>query len=277
MYKLANRFYTKIFWLPLFFLLPHAAIAQDTVLNKYGLWVINDMASYKKSIRNKPGFALANVKKIIPNIVLDLKYAGTDNFTRQKLYPSGSNTYLRTKALLALALVQKNLNRQGLGLKIFDAYRPYADTELMWELVKDDRYSADPAKGSGHNRGIAVDLTIINLKTKKELNMGTGFDNFTDTAHHGFTALSKQILQNRLLLKTTMERYGFKAMDTEWWHYALPDGKEYPLLNLNFNEFENKKTGYLNFPVFSSPVISPFALIWIWAFNIHSAQPFCWR
>lgn len=238
MYKLANRYYTKIFWLSLFFILPHAAIAQDTILNKYGLWVINDMATYKKSIHNKPGFTLVNVKKTIPNIVLDLKYASTDNFTHQKLYSTTRNTYLRKKAGLALALVQKKLNGQGLGLKIFDAYRPYTATELMWELVKDDRYAADPAKGSGHNRGIAVDLTIINLKTKKELNMGTGFDNFTDTAHHGFTALSKQILQNRLLLKTTMEKYGFKALDTEWWHYALPDGKEYPLLNLNFTELE---------------------------------------
>ena len=88
----------------------------------------------------------------------------------------------------------------------------------MWEPIKDERYVADPKKGSGHNRGIAVDLTLINLKTKEELPMGTGFDNFSDTAHQTFTALPEQILQNRNLFKNFMEKYGFKALETEWWH-----------------------------------------------------------
>lgn len=109
---------------------------------------------------------------------------------------------------------------------------------MMWELVKDDRYAADPKKGSGHNRGIAVDLTIIDLKTKEELAMGTGFDNFTDSAHHDFSALPVDVLQNRLLLKNTMEKYGFKALETEWWHYALPNSSEYELLDLSFDDLK---------------------------------------
>src|SRR5437867_1601617 len=83
----------------------------------------------------------------------------------------------------------QELNEKGLGLKIFDAYRPYSVTVKFWELIKDERYVANPSKGSGHNRGIAVDLTIIHLKTNEELNMGTGFDNFTDTAHQAFVNL----------------------------------------------------------------------------------------
>ena len=123
-----------------------------------------------------------------------------------------------------------------LGLKIFDGYRPYSVTEKMWEPIKDDRYVADPKKGSGHNRGIAVDLTVINLKTKEELPMGTGFDNFSDTAHQTFKALPEQILQNRNLLKDAMEKYGFKSLETEWWHYSLPNAKYFEILDLGFKK-----------------------------------------
>ena len=111
----------------------------------------------------------------------------------------------------------------------------------MWELVKDERYTANPAKGSGHNRGIAADLTIIDLKTGKELDMGTGFDNFTDSAHHVFKNLPEQVLNNRHLLKSTMEKYGFKAFDTEWWHYFWVDGKEYEVMNLTFKQLKKLK------------------------------------
>ena len=227
-----------------FFSITQPAAAQDTALNKYGLWVISNMAVYKKSISSNVDMALVDIKKIIPGIELSLRYAGTTNFTYKKLYQTTATTYLRNKAATALAAVQKELNEQGMGLKIFDAYRPYSATELMWELVKDDRYAADPKKGSGHNRGIAADITIIDIKTKKELDMGTGFDNFSDTAHHDFLNLPTAILQNRLLLKTMMEKHSFIALDTEWWHYALPNGKEYPLLNLSFKtlkKYFNKK------------------------------------
>ena len=104
--------------------------------------------------------------------------------------------------------------------------------------MQDDRYAADPKKGSGHNRGIAVDLTIINLKNKEELDMGTGFDNFSDTAHHGFTNLPEEVLQNRLLLKKVMAQHGFKALDTEWWHYSLPNANDFELLDISFKELE---------------------------------------
>ena len=100
----------------------------------------------------------------------------------------------------------------------------------MWEVVKDSRYAADPAKGSGHNRG-----TSVNLQTKKELDMGTGFDNFSDSAHQDFNILPVVILQNRNLLKTIMEKYGFISLDTEWWHFSLPDANNYELLNMPFD------------------------------------------
>lgn len=238
MYKLTNRFYTKPLCLLLFLNIAVAATAQDTILNKYGLWVISELAVYKKSISGNDGMALVDIKKMIPNIEMSLRYATANNFTHKKLYPKTNTTYLRNKAATALAAVQKELNTQGLGLKIFDAYRPYGITEKIWEAVKDERYAANPATGSGHNRGIAVDLTIIVLKTGKALNMGTGFDNFTDSAHHNFMHFPKEILDNRILLKSTMEKYGFILFDTEWWHYSLPDPKKYALLNLDFSDFD---------------------------------------
>lgn len=160
---------------------------------------------------------------------------------KQRLYPPLTTTYLRKAAADSLLAVQKELNKNGWGLKIFDAYRPYSVTERMWEPVQDDRYAADPRKGSGHNRGIAVDLTIIDLSTKKEFDMGTGFDNFSDTAHHAFTQLPSAVLQNRQLLKKIMEDHGFKALDTEWWHYYLPNSRQYELLDIPFARLKKMK------------------------------------
>jgi zinc D-Ala-D-Ala dipeptidase len=147
---------------------------------------------------------------------------------------------MRLPAARALSKVQDELNKQGLGLKIYDAYRPYFVTEKFWELVHDDRYVADPKKGSGHNRGIAVDLTIIDFRTKKELVMPTGFDNFTDSAHHDFVNLPDEILKNRKLLKETMEKFGFVEFPTEWWHYSLPHPENYEVMDLPFGTLQTQ-------------------------------------
>lgn len=230
--------YTIIFIL----IIPNAT-AQDTVWNKYGLWVIKDIAQLQKTVKQDPAKAMIDLGQINVGLQFDLRYAGVNNFMHQRLYPPIVTTYLRKTAADRLIAVQQELNKIGLCLKIFDAYRPYSVTERLWEPVKDDRYAADPKKGSGHNRGIAVDLTLIKLNNKEELNMGTGFDNFSDTAHHDFKNLPETVFQNRLLLKTTMEKHGFKALDSEWWHYYLPDAALYELLDINFKDLKllNKK------------------------------------
>lgn len=240
MNKIIHRFQLTGFYCIVFLLTSGIANAQDTVLNKYGLYVVENTAALQKMIRKNPNKEMVDLHKKIPGIVLDLRYAGTNNFMQQVLYPVITTTYLRKPAADSLAVIQKLLSQLGLGLKIFDAYRPYSVTEKMWEPVQDDRYAADPKKGSGHNRGVAVDLTIINLKNNEALDMGTGFDNFSDTAHHAFTNLPEEVLQNRLLLKNIMEQHGFKALDTEWWHYSLPNAKEYELLNIPFKDFAVK-------------------------------------
>ncbi|HEU4469576.1 MAG TPA: M15 family metallopeptidase [Flavisolibacter sp.] len=177
---------------------------------------------------------MTELKAAVPGIVYDLRYAGTANFTGKKLYPRGDLGFMRLAPALALKQVQEALNKKGYGLKVFDAYRPHGATVKMWELVKDERYAANPAKGSGHNRGLAIDLTIIEMSSGKELDMGTGFDSFTDTAHHAFQQLPKKVLENRLLLKQAMEAAGFKPLSTEWWHYSWPNDRNYAVLDIPF-------------------------------------------
>ena len=230
-----TRFFPAI--ISLTFLLSSSNVfAQDTILNKYGLWVISSVEVYKKTIASNYEKIMADLSVEIPNVILDLKYAGSDNFMHTKLYSSATTTFLRLAASDKLSAVQGELRQKNLCIKIWDAYRPYAVTEKMWEPVKDDRYAADPKFGSGHNRGIAVDLTIVDLKTNKELDMGTGFDNFSDTAHHDYKNLPQQILKNRILLRSLMQRHGFAALETEWWHYYLPDTKTYELLDISFED-----------------------------------------
>jgi len=209
--------------------------AQDSSYTRPA--VTNAYDIYKKQVRADPSKKMIELRSVVPAIVYDLRYASQNNFMHRLMYPHDTKkTFMRAPAAEALKKVQQELNSQGYGLKIFDAYRPFSVTVKFWELVHDERYVANPSKGSGHNRGIAVDLTIINLKNGKELDMGTGFDNFTDSAHHTFTKFPEEILQNRQLLRSTMEKYGFKAFDTEWWHYFLSAGEKYEILDIDFKK-----------------------------------------
>ncbi|HTQ64804.1 MAG TPA: M15 family metallopeptidase [Puia sp.] len=226
----------------IFLLVPNLSNAQTQAVSKYGVEYIKTIELYRQTLANDSLKKMTDLQSSVPGIVLDLRYATTNNFMGRRMYPENTrHSFLRLQAVKSLVLVQKELNTMGYGLKIFDAYRPYSVTEQFWELVHDDRYVADPSKGSGHNRGIAVDLTIINLKTKKEIKMPTGFDNFSDSAHHDFMKLPDDVLKNRKLLKETMEKYGFIAFETEWWHYSLPNPEKYEILDLSFEELEKMK------------------------------------
>jgi D-alanyl-D-alanine dipeptidase len=169
---------------------------------------------------------LVDVQRVDTSIVVELRYATTNNFTKAKLPGyEGNHAYLRDEAAAALALVNEDLHHQGLGLKIFDAYRPVRATDAMvkWtqtanrgDLLRDG-YIASRSK---HNLGVAVDLTIVDMRTRAELNMGTPFDYFGLQAHtYNANGL---IAKNRQLLKTVMERQGFSYYENEWWHFSYP-------------------------------------------------------
>ena len=217
------------------------AQSVEPPLSKYGIPVIKDFAMYEATVKADSNKLMVEIKTLVPNIIYDLRYATDKNFMRRNMYPGKTNyTFLRLPAAKALAQVQKELNEKGMGLKIFDAYRPYSVTEKFWELVLNEKYVADPKKGSGHNRGIAADLTIIYSHNGKELQMPTGFDNFSDTAHHTFMNIPFEALQNRKILKDVMEKHGFKMFDTEWWHYSWPDEKNYyEAMDIPFSDFKN--------------------------------------
>lgn len=201
----------------------------------------NNWRVYKTQVLHDPAKKMIELRSLTPDLIYDLRYATHDNFMNRRMYPIGTNTtFLRKPAAEALQKVQETLKVKGLGLKIFDAYRPWSVTAKFWELVHDERFVANPSKGSGHNRGISVDLTLINLNTSEELNMGTGFDNFTDTAHADFKQLPADVLQNRQILRSAMEQQGFKVLDTEWWHFYLPNASGFEILDIPFRKLSKR-------------------------------------
>lgn len=205
------------------------------------LFVERSFHKYKRELRRHLYQEMVELKSRIPSIIYDLRYASENNFMQRLMYPAGTNTtFLRKPAADSLLKVQQELTKEGLGIKVFDAYRPYSVTQHFWDLVKDERYVANPAKGSNHNRGTAIDLTIININTGEELNMGTGFDNFSDTAHHDFQQLPDPVLQNRKKLKSIMSKYGFSALSTEWWHYTYQSPVQFQALDIPFKKLANK-------------------------------------
>lgn len=157
----------------------------------------------------------------IPNVEVDIRYATRDNFVGEVMYEC-ARCLLRKNAATALLAVQDELQKEGLHLKLFDCYRPLPVQRRLWEKVPDINYVARPDKGSMHNRGIAVDLTIVD-EQGMELEMGTEYDYFGPEAHHTYTDLAEEVLENRQFLKAIMESHGFQGIRTEWWHYSLKE------------------------------------------------------
>jgi len=168
---------------------------------------------------------------MIPGIVLDIRYATTNNFTGQRLYPS-AKCYLRRAAAEKLRAAQAELASLGYGLKIFDGYRPLSVQRKMWEVFPQPGYVADPKKGSRHNRGAAVDVTLIRLVDGAALPMPTPYDDFTPRAHRNFNDLPEDVIRNRNLLESVLTRHGFVGLPTEWWHFDDAECQKYPLLDL---------------------------------------------
>ncbi|HEY0245417.1 MAG TPA: M15 family metallopeptidase [Mucilaginibacter sp.] len=191
-------------------------------------------AAYSRQIKANPNSKLVEIKKYIPEITLDIRYATTNNFTHRRMYPQ-ARAFARLPVVMALKDVEADLKNRGLGLKIYDAYRPYSITAKFYEVTPDTNFVADPHKGSKHNRGCAVDISLIDLKTGKELDMPTGFDSFSRKAGANYPDLPKQEITNRELLKNVMQAHGFKVISTEWWHYDFNGWARYPLLDIPFS------------------------------------------
>ena len=157
------------------------------------------------------------LKSLSTDFVFDMKYATPNNFLKQAVYDCG-DCYLRKSTAEALVKANAEFLKLGYRIKLFDCYRPLAVQKKMWKILPGTHYVANPAKGSKHNRGAAVDLTLVD-KDGNELDMGTPFDFFGKEAHHTCTTLPKKVLENRKLLKDILNKYNFKSIYSEWWHY----------------------------------------------------------
>jgi zinc D-Ala-D-Ala dipeptidase len=199
----------------------------------YGLQPANTLAAYQQQVKDNPENELIDLEDFIPGLVLDIRYATTNNFTAEQIYQL-PKAFARKPVAEALLKIQQALQTDGLGLKIYDAYRPYAATVKFYEVYHDTTYVASPYRGSRHNRGCAVDLTLIHLETGEELKMPTPYDSFEEMAHADYPLQDEVALRNRELLKAVMREHGFKVYASEWWHYDFIGWENFELLDIPF-------------------------------------------
>lgn len=211
---------------------------QKTKRNPYNLPIVNTMEKYRQQVKENPEMELVDLEKVIPNIILDIRYATANNFTKEIIY-SEPKAYTRKPVAEVLKTMQDSLAKIGLGIKIYDAYRPYAATLKFYEVYPDKEWVANPAHGSRHNRGCAVDISLVNLTTGKELQMPTEFDSFSEKAHTNYPDLPEEAIKNRTFLVNIMAHFGFTNYKSEWWHYDYKTWKDYPLMDLTFEELGN--------------------------------------
>jgi D-alanyl-D-alanine dipeptidase len=180
---------------------------------------------------------LVDLGGLDPRIRFEIRYATTDNFLSTPVY-SSARAFLQRPAAEALLRAHRELLRQGYGLLIFDGYRPWYITKIFWDATPPDKHDfvADPAKGSRHNRGCAVDLTLYDLKTGKEVEMTGGYDEMSERSYPGYKGGTPEQRARRDLLRRAMEAEGFQVFEFEWWHFDYRDWPHYGIGNVRFED-----------------------------------------
>jgi D-alanyl-D-alanine dipeptidase len=207
--------------------------------NNYGLHA-STLTEYRVSIKSNPEKELVELKNVIPGILLDIRYATKNNFTGAKVYTL-AKAYTRKPVAEALKKAQADFHQLGYGIKIYDAYRPYSATIKFFEIMKGDTtYVASPYKGSKHNRGCALDMTLIDLQSKEELKMPTAYDSPVKESWPSTPVEDPIIRKNRETLISVMERNGFRVYEAEWWHFDFIGWGKFEVMNIDFEELEKK-------------------------------------
>lgn len=180
---------------------------------------------------------LAEIVAFDPSIRLDIRYATTNNFMGVALY-SQARAFLQRPAVEAVVRAHRALAAEGYGLLIHDAYRPWYVTWMFWEATPDSQHAfvANPATGSRHNRGAAVDLTLYDLKTGRAVRMPSGYDEFSERAYASYPGGTDAERARREILRPLMEAEGFTVNPTEWWHFDYNGWREYPVQNIPFEQ-----------------------------------------
>lgn len=215
-------------------------IGQDAPDYDKNLHIIRDTSEYIDQVKESAANGLVDIREVIPEIKLDIRYATTNNFTGEIIYTS-PDAFVRKPVAESLEIVQESLKKYGLGLVIFDAYRPYSATVKFYEIYKDTNYVASPWNGSRHNRGAAVDVSLINLDTGEEIQMPTGYDDFSEVAHPDYMNLPENVLKNRELLISEMQNHGFRVYPNEWWHFDFIGWEQYSLMDISFEKLREVK------------------------------------
>jgi len=181
---------------------------------------------------------LVELTSLDPTLRLDVRYATADNFLSTPVYDE-ARAFLQRPAAEALVRAHRALRSEGYGLLVHDAYRPWWVTRVFWDATppdKRDLFVADPARGSRHNRGCAVDLTLYDGKTGREVAMPSAYDDFTERAAADYPGGTPEQRRARKILRQAMEAEGFRVNAEEWWHFDYKDWREYPILDLKFGE-----------------------------------------
>lgn len=180
---------------------------------------------------------LVELVKLDSSIHLDIRYATKNNFVGRPVYKE-ARAFLQRPAAEALVKVNESLKPLGYGLVVFDGYRPWSITKLFWDVTPPDKHNfvADPAKGSIHNRGCAVDLSLYDLKTGKEIQMTGNYDEMTKRSYSDYKGGSEEERKMRDLLRSKMEAFGFTVLHDEWWHFDYKDWKDYQITNEPFDK-----------------------------------------
>jgi D-alanyl-D-alanine dipeptidase len=178
---------------------------------------------------------LVDLARLDPKIKLEIRYATTDNFLSTPVYTS-ARAFLQRPAAEAVLRAHRELMKRGYGLLIFDGYRPWYITKIFWDATPPDKHDfvADPAKGSRHNRGCAVDLTLYDLKTGKGVEMTGGYDEMSERSYPNYAGGTADQRARRDLLRRAMEQQGFQVYDFEWWHFDYRDWPKYSIGNIPF-------------------------------------------
>jgi len=203
--------------------------------NPFGLSIIYCKPEYEAMVRENPNMELIDLEEFIPGIILDIRYATSNNFTGEVIYTS-PKAFLRRPVAEAVKRVQDSLKHHNLELIVFDAYRPYSASVRFFEVFPDTLFVANPRYGSRHNRGCAVDVSLFDIQSGQAVAMPTDYDEFSERAHPEYTNIPQEAINNRTLLFGIMNHFGFDHYPTEWWHFDFRGWDAYPLMDITFED-----------------------------------------
>ncbi len=217
------------------------AIAQTLRVIVLALLLIGCQSGPPKEHGNFRKPDLVEVANLHPTIRLDIRYATTNNFMGRPMYRQ-AKAFLQRPAAEALVQAHQSLKAKGYGILVFDAYRPWSVTKAFWDAATPEQrkveFVANPQKGSRHNRACAADITLYDLKTDREIEMPSGYDEFTERAYPNYSGGSAEARAHRDLLRQAMEAHGFTVYPAEWWHFDYKDWRQYGILNIPFEDFD---------------------------------------